>query len=118
MRLLRRPLLVSLLALGLPLVAPAKTFELGTASISDIQAAVDAGALTYEKLVSLYLARIAAYDQQGPALNCVITLNPKALEEARALDVEFKKSGRRSPLHGIPVIAKDNYDTADLPTTG
>src|ERR1043166_2322224 len=108
----------SLIALGLPTLISAKTFELETASISDIHAAVDAGALTYEKLVKLYLARIAAYDQQGPTLNCVITLNPKALEEARALDAEFKRSGRRSPLHGIPIIAKDNYDTADMPTTG
>jgi amidase len=96
----------------------AATFNLETASVADIQAAVDAGALTYEKLVSLYLARIAAYDQKGPAINTVITLNPKALETARALDAEFKKSGRRSPLHGIPILAKDNYDTADMPTTG
>jgi len=98
--------------------ARAKTFELETAGIADIQAAVDAGALTYEKLVSLYLARIEAYDQQGPKLNTVITLNPKALETAKALDLEFKTKGRRSPLHGIPVLVKDNYDTADLPTTG
>lgn len=96
----------------------AKTFRLETAGISDIHAAVDAGALTYEKLVSLYLARIAAYDQQGPALNTVITLNPKALETARTLDAEFKARGRRTPLHGIPVLVKDNFDTTDMPTTG
>jgi hypothetical protein len=54
--------------------------------------------LSYEKLVKLYLARIAAYDKQGPKLNSVITLNPKAL------DTEFKKSGRRSPQHGIPLL--------------
>src|SRR2546423_1269122 len=99
-------------------IAPAKTFELETASIGDIQAAVDAGALTYEKLVSLYEARIAAYDQKGPSLNSVILVNPKALEEARALDAEFKAKGRRSPLHGIPIIVKDNYDTFDMPNTG
>jgi amidase len=99
-------------------LANAATFDLETAGIQDIQAAVDAGALTYEKLVRLYLARIAAYDDKGPAINAVITLNSKAIETARALDAEYKKSGRRSPLHGIPILAKDNYDTADLPTSG
>jgi amidase len=99
-------------------VVHAKTFQLETAGISDIQAAVDSGALTYEKLVKLYLARIEAYDQKGPALNSVITLNPKILEEARALDVEFKTKGRRSPLHGIPVLVKDNYDVVGMPNTG
>jgi amidase len=98
--------------------APAATFDLETAGVTDIQAAVDAGALTYEKLVKLYLARIAAYDHKGPSLNTVITLNPKALETARALDAEFKVKGRRSPLMGIPILAKDNYDTADMPTSG
>ncbi|MCX6950984.1 MAG: amidase family protein [Verrucomicrobia bacterium] len=98
--------------------ATAKTFTLSSATIPDIQDAVASGALTYEKLVTLYLARIAAYDQQGPALNTVITLNPRALETARALDAERKAKGVRTPLHGIPVIVKDNFDTADLPTTG
>jgi amidase len=98
--------------------AHAATFDLETAGVQDIQAAVDAGALTYEKLVSLYIARINAYDQKGPKLNSVITLNPKALETARALDAEYKAKGRRSPLHGIPVLAKDNYDTGDMPTSG
>ena len=96
----------------------AATFNLETASVQDIQAAVDAGALTYEKLVTLYLARIDAYDHKGPSINTVITLNSRALETARALDAEFKKTGRRSPLHGIPILAKDNYNTADMPTTG
>jgi len=109
---------VGLVALVLSAGLRATTFELSKAGIPEIQAAVDSGALTYEKLVSLYLARIAAYDTQGPALNTVITLNPKALETAKALDAEFKLKGRRSPLHGIPVLVKDNYDTFDLPTTG
>jgi len=96
----------------------AATFDLETAGVQEIHAAVDAGALSYEKLVKLYLARIAAYDDKGPSLNTIINLNPKALETARALDAEFKKTGRRSPLHGIPILAKDNFDTADMPTTG
>lgn len=99
-------------------MAQAATFELETAGVPEIHAAVDAGALTYEKLVSLYLARIAAYDDKGPSLNTIITLNSKALETARALDAEFQETGRRSPLHGIPILAKDNFDTADMPTSG
>lgn len=111
---------VLMLAAAILLAArsPARLFELENASINDIQEAVAAGGLTYEKLVSLYLARIEAYDHAGPALNTVITLNPKALEEARALDDERKAKGPRGPLHGIPVLVKDNYNTTDLPTTG
>jgi len=98
--------------------ASAKTFELDSATIADLNAAFDAGALTAEDLVQLCLARIKAYDRQGPSLHAIITLNPKALETARALDAERKAKGPRSPLHGIPVVLKDNYNTFDLPTTG
>jgi amidase len=105
-------------ALSASAVLRAAEFDLTTATVADINAAIDAGALTSEKLTQLYLARIAAYDQAGPKLNTVITLNPKALELARALDAERKAKGRRSPLHGIPVLIKDNFDTYDLPTTG
>ena len=118
MRHFRLPILAAALALGVPTFSPAKTFELTNASVADIQAAVASGALTYEKLVSLYLARIAAYDQQGPKLNAIIAANPKALAEARARDAERKAGKIRGPLHGIPVLVKDNYDTFDLPTTG
>jgi amidase len=90
---------------------------LASATIADIDAAFDKGTLSSEKLVKMYLRRIAAYDKQGPAINAVITLNPKALETAKALDKERKAKGPRSPLHGIPVILKDNYNTFDLPTT-
>jgi Asp-tRNA(Asn)/Glu-tRNA(Gln) amidotransferase A subunit family amidase len=95
----------------------AATFDLSTATIADIHAAMDAGALSSEKLVQLYLARIEAYDKKGPKVNSVITLNPKALEEARALDAERKATGRRSPMHGIPYVIKDLIDYAGLPTT-
>ena len=95
----------------------AKSFELETASIADIQAAVAAGALSYEKLMMLCLARINAYDVAGPKLHALITVNPNAVAEAKALDAERQATGLRSPLHGIPVIVKDNYDTKDLPTT-
>src|ERR1700676_3627059 len=95
----------------------ASSFDLQTATVADINAAIDAGALSSEKLVRLYLNRIEAYDKTGPKINSVITLNPKALEEARALDAERKAKGRRSPLHGIPVVVKDLVDVAGLPTT-
>lgn len=109
------------MAVGLALVGPmahAKTFDLQTASVQDIQDAVASGKLSYEKLVKLYLARIEAYDKKGPSINSVITLNAKAIETAKALDAERKTKGLRSPLMGIPVLAKDNYDTADMPTSG
>src|SRR5881628_2696063 len=98
--------------------ASAKDIDLDAATIADINAAFDAGTLTAERLVTLCLARIAAFDRRGPSLHAVIALNPKALEQARALDADRKAKGRRSPLHGIPIVLKDNYDTFDLPTTG
>lgn len=111
-------LLLVFVAFFLTPAASAKTIELDAATIADINAAFAAGTLTAEKLVQLCLARIDAYDKQGPSLHAVITVNPKALDIARALDAERKAKGPRSPLHGIPIVLKDNYDTADLPTTG
>ncbi len=98
--------------------AHAAQMPLASATIADLDAALKAGTLTSEQLVKMYLARIEAYDDHGPKINAIITLNPKALEIARALDKERKAKGPRSPLHGIPVVLKDNYDTVDLPTTG
>jgi amidase len=96
----------------------ARTIDFDAATIADINAAFDAGTLTSEALVQMCLARIAAFDRKGPSLHAVMTLNPKALEQARALDAERKAKGRRSALHGIPIVLKDNYDTFDMPTTG
>ena len=109
--------LLSLAVVASPL-ARAAELNLTTATVADVQAAFKSGALTSEKLTSLYLARIAAYDKQGPTINAVITLNPKALEEAKALDAERKAGKIRGPLHGIPIVLKDNINTFDLPTTG
>lgn len=95
----------------------ADTKPLSEATVADIGAALDAGTLTSERLVQMCLARIAAYDEAGPKLNAILALNPKALDEARTLDRERKARGRRSPLDGIPVVLKDNIDTADLPTS-
>ncbi|MDX2240305.1 MAG: amidase family protein [Leptolyngbyaceae cyanobacterium bins.302] len=96
----------------------AATFRLVEATIADINLAIDSGALTSERLVELYLNRIAAYDNQGPSINAIRELNTNALTVARLLDEERLARGRRSPLHGIPILLKDNYDTVDLPTTG
>lgn len=98
--------------------AGTKTVDFDTATVAELNAAFTAGTLTSEKLVQLCLARIQAYDHQGPSLNAVLAINPKALEVARALDAERKTKGPRSLLHGIPVVLKDNYNTIDMPTTG
>jgi amidase len=92
-------------------------FKLVETTIADIHAAYQAGTLTARALVQAYLDRIAAYDQNGPAINSIISLNPTALEEADRLDAAFKASGFVGPLHGIPVIMKDQGDVKGMPTT-
>ena len=101
-------------------VAPpaAPLFEVHERGIPELQAAQADGRVTSRQLVQSYLARIAAYDQAGPALNAIVLLNPKALDEADALDRERAARGPRGPLHGIPILVKDNYDTAGMPTSG
>lgn len=103
-----------------PAPAPiaAAAFTLEEATVESINAAFDAGTLTSEKLIALYLARIAAYENRGPKINAFIDAHPDPLSVARALDKERRTKGRRSPLHGIPVVLKDNFNTSDLPTTG
>ena len=98
-------------------MASAPAFNVVETTVSDIHAAYKAGALTARQLVQKYLDRIDAYDKKGPAINSIISLNPKALEEADRLDAAFKASGFVGPLHGIPVIMKDQADIAGLPTT-
>ena len=95
-----------------------KPKQLREATIEQLQTAMQAGKLTAVQLVQLYLDRIAAYDKQGPYLNALILVNPNALTEARRLDSLYKITGKFvGPLHGIPVIVKDNYNTSDMPTT-
>ncbi len=115
---MRSFLLTSLaLSCGAATWLPAAQLDINTATVAEIQAAYAKG-LTSEKVVAAYLARVEAYDKKGPTINAIITLNPKALAEAKALDAELKAKGPRSPMHGIPVLLKDNVDTYDLPTTG
>ena len=91
--------------------------DLASATIADLQKAMAAGTLSAEKLVQMSLQRIKTYDDAGPKLNALILVNPKAQAEAKALDEERKRQGARGPMHGIPVILKDNHDTFDMPTT-
>src|SRR5471030_2241839 len=106
-------IVVVAIAVSRPTRAAGPTLE--TASIADINAAFAAGTLTSEQLVGAYLKRIDAYDKQGPAINAVLTPNPRALADARALDAERKAGNVRGPLHGIPIVLKDNYDTVTFP---
>jgi Asp-tRNA(Asn)/Glu-tRNA(Gln) amidotransferase A subunit family amidase len=87
------------------------------ATITDLQAAMTAGRVTSVDLVDGYLARIKAYDHAPPALNAMVRLNPRARADAAALDAERKAGKIRGPLHGIPIILKDNYATRDLETS-
>ena len=98
-------------------MAQTKPFHLEEATIEDVHNAYKSGRLTSHQLVQLYLNRIEAYDKKGPSLNAIITLNPKALEDADRLDAAFKASGFVGPLHGIPVILKDQMDAKGMPTT-
>jgi len=92
-------------------------FDVVETTIADIHSAYRAARLTARQLVQMYLDRIEAYDKKGPAINAVISVNPRALDEADRLDAAFKASGPVGPLHGIPVIMKDQGDVAELPTT-
>lgn len=98
-------------------IAQAQNFEVAEATIASEAKAMSEGRTTSKALVQSYLDRIAAFDHLGPALNAMITLNPNALRDAEALDRERAAKGPRGPLHGIPVIVKDNYSTADMQTT-
>jgi amidase len=90
-----------------------KPFELDEITISDLQDGMKSGKFTAHSLVEKYSARIAEIDKQGPAINSVLELNPDALSIADALDEERKAKGPRGPMHGVPVLIKDNIDTAD-----
>ncbi len=106
-----------LLCLLLPLAGCAQParFEIIEATVSDAHEAFRDGSLTAARLVQMYLDRIEAFDD---SVNAFIILNPLALEQAASLDAEFAKTGLLRPMHGIPIVVKDNYDTEGLQTTG
>lgn len=94
-------------------------FRLEEATIASVHRALAAGETTCVRLVQAYLDRIAAYDRQGPALQSMITVNPRALEQAAELDRRYRADPRAvGSLHCVPIVLKDNFDTADMPTTG
>ncbi len=108
---------LALLITGAP--AAQQNFVPEEATIREAQAALSTGQLTCVQVVRAYLNRIEAYDHQGPKLNSIITINPKALEAAVEMDRLYAANRLAlKPLYCIPVILKDNYDTADMPTTG
>ena len=92
-------------------------FDVLEKSIPELQAAMASGQTSSKELVSQYLARIDAFDGAGPELKAMLYINPGALDDAIALDRERAEKGPRGPLHGIPIVLKDNYDTGDMPTT-
>jgi amidase len=98
-------------------VEETNSFELSELNITDLQAGLNTGKYTSHNLVEKYLARIEAIDRRGPALRSVIETNPDALALAASLDRERKEKGLRGPLHGIPVLIKDNIATADRMAT-
>ena len=91
---------------------------LDEASVRSVHEAIDAGKATCVQVVRHYLDRIDAYDDRGPALNAIITVNPRALETAAQMDRLDRAARAQRPLHCIPVVLKDNFHTADMPTTG
>jgi Asp-tRNA(Asn)/Glu-tRNA(Gln) amidotransferase A subunit family amidase len=108
-----------LIAAALQLPAHAKPFVLEEATVASIHAALADKTLTCTTLIRSYLARIDAYDKKGPALRAILTVNPKALDVAAQLDKQYADNkGRVGPLHCIPVILKDNFNTSDMPTSG
>jgi amidase len=110
-----RALIAALLLI--PTAAAGQPLSVEELGIGEAQAAMTAGRVTARRLVELYLARIEAVDRQGPALHQVLELNPDALTIAEALDAERKAKRVRGPLHGVPILLKDNIDTADRMST-
>lgn len=95
----------------------AQSFEVEEATIAQVHDAMRAGRLTCRALVGEYLKRIAAYDKNGPAINAIVLINPEAEKQANDLDRRFAQSGLTGPLHCVPMIVKDNFETAGLRTT-
>jgi len=102
---------------GNRIIFSTEAFELAETTLTDLQEAMTSGRLTSRFIAEKYIARIESIDRQGPALRSVIELNPDALAIAGALDNERRQKGPRGPMHGIPVLIKDNIDTADKMAT-
>ena len=96
-----------------PAFPEVRSFELDELTIDDLQAGMKSGNYTSRSVTEKYLQRVEEIDKQGPTVNSIIELNPDALQIAESLDRERKEKGARGPLHGIPILVKDNIDTAD-----
>jgi Asp-tRNA(Asn)/Glu-tRNA(Gln) amidotransferase A subunit family amidase len=124
LRLPKLMLLVVAVTSTTPGIRPAVAQEVGGVelmelTIAEAHAAMLAGTLSARALTEAYLSRIDAYDRSGPHINALILINPRALARADSLDTVLRRTGMLSgPLHGVPFIVKDNYDTHDMPTTG
>src|SRR6266508_4525302 len=113
---------ISVLSLVAPGASPTEAqprtpFHLQEATIDSIHGALRGGEITCRQLVQLYIDRIEAYNQQGPTLNAIQTVNPEALNEADRLDAQLRSSGLSGPLHCIPVVIKDQVQVTGMPTT-
>ena len=120
------PVVLGLLILGLACPAPApegskssrSTYGIEEKTVAEMIEDMESGRVTSEQLVEVYLDRIDSLDRSGPNLRSVLSLNPRAVDEARELDAERAAGKLRGPLHGVPVLLKDNIESADpLPTT-
>jgi Asp-tRNA(Asn)/Glu-tRNA(Gln) amidotransferase A subunit family amidase len=113
----RNASLACCLVAAMPAPAADASFNVVETTVEDVHKAFKAGKLTARQLTQMYLDRIEAYDKKGPKLNVIISLNPQALNEATKLDAAWKKGGPVGPLHGIPVVLKDQMDAAGIRTT-
>src|SRR5690349_25011839 len=106
----RLPIMIAAVALATQSTAQTPAFDPSEKSVAELTALLAAGTITSRQLTEAYLARIDAYDRRGPAIDAMIAINPRALEDADALDRERAARGPRGPLHGVPNVIKDNYD--------
>jgi len=109
--------IMAILARPVPAQPPPQKLQLVEATVLELQLALRSHLITSEQLVQMYLNRIAAYNDAGPMLNAFIHINEHALDEARARDLDRHHGLAHGPLFGIPVLLKDNINTADMPTT-
>jgi len=98
--------------------SPTKPFSVFEKSIPELQDAMTTGGLTSEDITREYLARLSIYDRSGPTFRSVLSINPRAIADARTRDAERAAGRVRSPFHGVPIVLKDNIDATELPTTG
>lgn len=116
---LRLTAILTVIAASTVVSRGAPSYPVDEISIEELEAAYTSGKATAHGVTQAFLDRIAKYDQKGPALGAIIMVNPHALDEADRLDAALKSTGKPiGPLHGVPVLIKDNYDVAGLQTTG